>query len=83
MKYLLMIFLVLVTGCAQLQNGQIQPVVVKDYKNKIMFTTCSGAVEDWASCYKKAKMACENGYKMIEQKEDANGGIRTFTFQCK
>ena len=83
MKYSLLILFVLIAGCAQLQHGQIQPVVVKDYKNNIMFTTCSGAVEDWAGCYAKARNACAKGYKIIEQNENANGGIRNFTFQCK
>ena len=74
--------LVLLSGCAQLTQGQTQPVIVKDAKNKIMFTTCSGAVEDWASCYKKARATCANGYKTIEQTDNANGGFRNFTFKC-
>jgi hypothetical protein len=64
-------------------KGDIQPVKVKDAKSKIMFTSCSGAVEDWASCYKKARNTCSNGYQILEQNENANGGFRDITFQCK
>jgi len=83
MKYCLLVLLGLIGGCAQLQRGQIQPVIVKDYKNNIMFTTCSGAVEDWASCYRKARSTCDKDYKIIEQNENANGGRRELTFKCK
>ena len=80
---LLAVLVLLLIGCAQLQHGQLQPVVIKDAKKNIFFTTCSGAVEDWASCYKKARNSCNGGFKIIEQKDNANGGFRDLTFQCK
>jgi hypothetical protein len=83
MKYCLFILVGLVAGCAQLQHGQIQPVVLKSAKESIYFTTCSGAVEDWASCYAKARNTCSDGYKITEQNENGNGGFRDITFKCK
>ena len=41
------------------------------------------AVEDWASCYAKARNACPSGYSIVEQTDNANGGFRNFTFKCK
>ena len=83
MKILILLIICLLEGCAQLQHGQIQPVIVKDFKNGIMYTTCSGAVEVWAGCYTKAGSSCSNGYKIIEQNENAEGGKRELIFQCK
>jgi hypothetical protein len=83
MKYILLLLLTSLAGCAQLQHGEIQPVIIKDLKNEIMYTTCSGAVERWPDCYKKAIMACSKGYKIIQENENAQGGIRELTFQCK
>lgn len=83
MKQLMMFLIFLLVGCAQLMNGQPQPVVVKDYKQKIMFTTCTGAAEDWGTCNSKAMTACTTGYSVLEKTENPNGGIRALTFQCK
>jgi len=83
MKYLLITVGFLITSCAQLQQGAIQPVVLKSAKNSIYFTSCSGAVEVWGNCYDKAKNSCDKGYKTIEIKDEANGGRRELTFQCK
>lgn len=85
MKYFLNALILLVAGCAQLQHGQAQPVVSKFSKEKgeYHFTSCSGAVEDWASCYSKARNTCPKGYVVIEQTDNANGGFRNLTFQCK
>ncbi len=83
MKKLIGLIALTFIGCAQLQHGQIQPVIFKDAKNKIMYTTCSGAVEDWASCFNKAKGTCSKGYEILDQKENAQGGKRELTFQCK
>lgn len=82
-KYLAITLLLLSSGCAQLMNGQMQPVTVKDYKQQIMFTTCSGSVEDWGSCSQKAAKSCEKGYVVLNKIESAVGGRREITFQCK
>lgn len=75
----------LLTACSSLMNasGAAQPVLVKDAKQQIMFTSCSGAVEDWGSCNRKAKNACKNGYDILEQIESPIGGKREITFKCK
>lgn len=75
----------LLTACGSLMNasGAAQPVLVKDAKQQIMFTSCSGAVEDWGSCNRKAKNTCKNGYEILEQIESPIGGKREITFQCK
>lgn len=72
-------------ACSSLMNpsGAVQPVVIKDAKQQIMFTTCSGSVEDWASCNNKAGKACVNGYDVMEKEESAVGGKRELTFKCK
>ncbi len=82
MKYILLISVVFLVGCAQLMNGQIQPVKLKDAKSKVWFTTCSGAAEDWYSCNKKALDTCKSGYYPLNKFENANGGIRELTFKC-
>ncbi len=81
MKYLLLALLLV--GCAQLMNGQQQPVIQKSVKEKIFFTTCSGAVEDWGSCNKKAQSTCASEFTVIRRFENAVGGRRELTFQCK
>ena len=81
MKHIPLVLWVLVSGCAQLMNGQIQPVVMK--KENVYYTTCSGAAESAAGCNKKAMATCNNGYLVIEKYQDANGAIRSLTFECK
>ncbi len=81
MKIFLTLLIFTLSSCAQLMNGQIQPVVKK--KENLYFTTCSGAVEDMASCNRKAMGTCVNGYNTLEKFEDTNGPIRSLTFECK
>lgn len=83
MKLLITICTLLLNGCSQLMNGQIQPVVVKDANKAIMATTCSGSVEDWGTCNSKAKQKCPNGYIVLDKTENIVGGRRELTFQCK
>jgi len=73
--------LVLLSGCAQLMHGEQQPVISKG--KGAFFTTCSGSVEDWGSCYRKAGKTCPNGYEVLNKFESAVGGRREFTFSCK
>lgn len=82
MKILLTgIFVMIMTGCAQLMKGEEQPVRqfrdINTYK-----TTCSGSVEDWGSCYRKAKRTCPNGYEVTERNNDTRGIIREMVFTC-
>jgi hypothetical protein len=85
MKLLFIISLLLLNSCAQLMSGesQMQPVVVKDAKLKTMATTCSGMVEDWGSCYKKAGKSCPEGYEVLRRAENASNALREMEFQCK
>ena len=69
-------------GCAQLMHGQEQPVITKSTKDGVYFTTCSGAVEDWASCNNKAMRVCRNGYTEMNRIESSTGTKRELTFQC-
>ena len=80
----LSILITLLTGCYALSHpeGAAQTVVVKDSKQKIMWTSCSGAVEDWTDCLTRANKTCSNGYATLDKK-DTFGGIRELTFQCK
>jgi hypothetical protein len=83
MKKLVCLAFLALIGCAQLQHGQEQPIVIKSVKNGVYYTSCSGAVETWASCYDKARITCEKSYQVIKTNESAQGGIRELTFQCK
>lgn len=82
MKYALLILIGLIAGCAQLMQGQEQPVITKNSKEGIYYTTCSGAVEFWGTCYDKASRTCSKGYSILEKTENGNGGFRTLTFKC-
>jgi hypothetical protein len=82
---LAVIFLLLsLAGCSTLKNsaGAVQPVVLKDAKNNIFFTTCSGSVEDWSTCHSKAQHTCPKGYDELERSESPIGGKRELTFGC-
>ena len=82
MKSILILTLMLVTSCAQLMKGAEQPVT--QYRDtKTYRTTCSGAVEDWGSCARKAARTCANGYQIDEKTQDSYGAIRTMIFSCK
>ena len=81
MKYIGLVLTIALSGCAQLMSGQIQPVMMKG--NNVYYTTCSGAVENMASCNRKAMETCTNGYNIIDKFQDAQGAIRTLTFECK
>lgn len=82
-KSLIIISSLLLTSCAQLMHGQQQPVVLKNAKEKIYFTTCSGSVEDWGTCNSKAHERCAGGYLVLNKFESAVAGRRELTFQCK
>ena len=81
MKNILIVVLLALNACAQLKNGQIQPVVLKG--NNLYFATCSGAAENMASCNTKAMGTCANGYNIIDKFQDTQGATRTLTFECK
>ena len=83
MNKLLLVVVIFLSGCAQLQHGSTQPVVLKDAKNSIYFTTCGGAVEDWPSCYDKASATCNDKYDVIRKGDNSRGTQRDITFQCK
>ena len=85
MKLFVALLALFLAGCYALSNpqGAAQPVSVVDYKQKIMKTTCSGAVEDWPNCFEKAQKSCPNGYDLIERSVNPMGGKRELIFQCK
>ena len=80
-KLLLVAGVVLLSACQQLQHGQMQPV--KLIGTNKYFTTCSGAVEDWPSCYDKASATCNGKYDVITREDNNRGTYRALTFQCK
>ncbi len=82
-RYIGLVLIGLFAGCAQLLNGQEQPVIVKNSKEGIYYTTCSGAVEDFGTCNRKAMAKCPSGYLVKDKYQDSNGAIRSITFQCK
>lgn len=83
MKQVAVVFLaLLLSSCAQLMKGQQQPVTLIDAKQRTYFTTCSGAVEDWASCNYKARQTCKGAYETLNKLENPVGGRRELTFRC-
>lgn len=80
MYKLILTILFVLTGCAQLMHGQLQPVKLK--KDNVYMTTCSGAVESWGSCHDKAGQTCSHGYEVLERLESAVAGRREMTFKC-
>lgn len=82
---ILLLTISFLSACSSLMNaeGAMQPVMVVNAKEQVMFTSCSGAVEDWASCQRKAMKACPNSYEVLEKIESAIGGKREITFKCK
>ena len=83
MKLLMTSLVFVLSGCDNLMHGRQGPVVVKDANQQIMYTTCNAAAENWGTCYSKALKACPNNYVVLEKLENANGGFRSMTFQCK
>ena len=85
MKKLISLTVLMLTGCAQLQHGQEQPVISKLSKDKgeYYFTTCAGAVETWGTCYDKAKRTCPAGYSVLSTVDNNKGTQRDLAFQCK
>ena len=83
MKLLITSLIFVLSGCAQLKNPQVQPVVVKDVNQQIMYTTCNGLAEDWGTCNSKAMKACPNNYIVLDKTHESNGIFRSMTFQCK
>ena len=82
MRLFLFAMILWLAGCQQLLNGQQQPVVLKNPAKNIWFTTCSGAVETWYNCDRKAESTCKNGFYEINRQENIVGGKRELTFKC-
>jgi hypothetical protein len=82
-KLLLVISVLILNACAQLQHGQMQPVKQIGLKDNIYFTTCAGAVEGWPDCYEKASLTCNKNFVVISKEDNGRGTKRDFTFQCK
>lgn len=80
MKFSLLIIATLLTACAQLKQGQMQPVIPET--GNAYFTTCSGSVEDWGSCNRKAKNTCNGSYEVLHKHESPVGGRRELRFTC-
>jgi hypothetical protein len=69
-------------SCTNLYKGADQPVIVKNTKEKIMFTTCSGMADDWGGCFNKANQYCSAGYHVMDKFQDSSGIRRELTFKC-
>ena len=82
-KRISLVSIALLSSCAQLTHGQLQPVKLIDTKNNVYITNCAGAVEDWNSCYSKASATCNGNYSVISSDDNNRGSKRELTFQCK
>ena len=83
MKKIILLSFFSLTACAQLMHGDVQPVIVKNLKEKVYFTTCSGVVETLGTCHDKAKVTCQGKFNVIDLYETPTGARRELTFQCK
>jgi hypothetical protein len=82
MKYFLLVFIAAFVGCAQLLQGQAQPVKLIG-KDNLYFTSCSGMAETMGMCFDKAQTTCNGKYEIIKEYRDSSGVHRELTFQCK
>jgi hypothetical protein len=84
MKLLFLIFLMNLSGCAQLMHGSPLPVVtIKDANQKLMAIDCSGLANNWGVCYDRAGNSCPAGYEVTDKQETPRGAMRELTFRCK
>ena len=81
MKLLVLMLMISLTGCAQLLQGQAQPVKLIG-KDSLYFTTCSGMAETMGMCFDKAQTTCNGKYEIIKEYRDSSGVHRELTFQC-
>ena len=82
MKYFLLVFVAAFVGCAQLLQGQAQPVKLIG-KDSLYSTSCSGTAETMGTCFDKAQTTCNGKYEIIKEYRDSSGVHRELTFQCK
>ena len=85
MKKVISVFVVglILGGCKQLMNGELQPVKLINAKENIYFTTCTGLVETWGTCHDKARASCKGDYTTLNRFETpTGGGRRELTFKC-
>ena len=81
-KIFVFVIIALNSSCANLMQGQEQPVETVNIKENIYMTTCSGLAETMSTCFEKAKRTCKSGYKTLDTKVD-NIAHREIKFQCK
>ena len=80
-KYLLIAFyMICLTGCAQLKEGQSQPV--RQLSDNQYVTTCSGVAETMGDCFQKANKTCSGLYSIVKEMRDSSGVHRELTFKC-
>jgi len=82
MKFTLLTLVFILSGCAQLMNGQEQPVRYSDKFKDAYYTSCGGAVETWSSCDRKALKKCPSGYTVLEKSDDTTGVNKQLSFKC-
>ena len=80
MKKILLLGVVLLTGCAEMMRDHQQPV--RRISSTTYMTTCAGAVEDWSTCYDKAYKTCGGKYSVMSKEDDIHGTKRVITFEC-
>ena len=84
MKLLAVLLLITLSSCAENGNMSrtLQPVKLLDSTNNTFYTTCSGAVEEWGSCFDKARKTCTKGYEVTDKEESSVNGKRELYFTC-
>jgi len=80
MKLFLIVLFLTLTSCAQLMNGQSQPV--RTLGKNTYLASCGGAVETWSDCNRSAMKECNGNYLVVSKNENSVGTVRELTFQC-
>lgn len=83
MRFLLLMLPILLSGCNALMNAKGAEQPVRLIGENTFHTTCSGAVEDWGYCTRKAMKKCPQGYEAVNKIENPVGGRRELTFKCR
>jgi len=81
MHKILMMGVILLSGCAAMTHDHPQPV--RQISANTYMTTCGGAVEDWNTCYDKAYKTCDGKYTVISKEDNSHGTKRVVNFECK
>lgn len=80
MKYVFIIYSIILSACSSLSNYQQQPVI--ELNDNTYKATCNGIAESWDSCFRKAQKTCNSGYAVVEKTQLNDFVHREIVFKC-